>query len=236
MIIAEPTTEEREQLKRTEAHRFPELKYFPKPGDDGKEVRLPVVLGNPTGACKMPKGARISKAWDDKVAETFGASKPDMSALVSDCILWPPPPLWATWLQRWPALEDSLSSAVIKKYGGSSDQISEPGTAEVTPEAIAAARASAPGATWKRFASKGTQIDLLIKAPSSTQWAMFTDAMKRPENDHWALALELATACTVASTTTIADAFARWPGLVLWVDREASWLAGMSSKFEEGEL
>lgn len=232
MNVPELSLADREAIRREQAHRFPELRYFPKPGDDGQPVKLPVVLGNPSGACKMPKGARVSKAWGEKVAQTFGAADDtDLSQLVTDCILWPPPPIWAEWLQRWPALAESIRPALVRKYGGAADQIAEPGPDETAPEAIAAARS--PGDAWVRF--KG-EIDLIVKAPTSGQWAMFTEAMKRPAADHWALALDLAMACTVAATHPIAETFARWPGLALLVDREASYLAGLATEYEEGEL
>lgn len=236
MIISEPTAEERARLKAEQAHRFPELRYFPKPGDDGKMVKLPVVLGNPTGACKMPKGLRASKAWDEKVHETFGGDKVGWAQLVADCVLWPAPHVWAEWTLRWPALADSVRPALVAKYGGDLDQVTEPGEDVEAPAAIAEARASAPGAIWMRFQPKGATVDLLVKAPSAAQWALFTDAMKRPGEDRWALAADLATACIAASTLPAAEALLRWPGLALLVDRQASYLAGMVTQYEEGEL
>jgi hypothetical protein len=232
-LIPELTTEIREALKRDQAHRFPDLKYFPKPGDDGKDVKLPVVLGNPSGACRMPKGARVSPAWGQKVAQTFGAGDAEWAPLVTECVLWPEPHVWAAWLQRWPALAESVRPALVKKYGGDTDLISEPTSDVEVPDAVAT---RAAGTTWMRFEPKGAVIDLVVKAPSSAQWAMFTEAMKQPDADHWTLALELATACVPASTMPVAEAFVRWPGLALLVDREASYLAGMASKYEEGEL
>lgn len=234
MDIPELTLEVREGIKANQAHRFPELRYFPKPGDDGKPVKLPVVLGNPSGACKMPQGERASKAWGAKVAQTFGAGPAEWAPLVADCVLWPPPAVWASWLQRWPALAESVRPALVKKYGGDTDLLGEPGAETEEPPAIAAARS--PGTTWVRFEPKGAVIDLVIKTPSSSQWAMFKEAMKAPAADHWALALDMAATVTAASTMPTADAFARWPGLALLVNREASYLAGMTSEYEEGEL
>ena len=104
------------------------------------------------------------------------------------------------------------------------------------PAAIAEALTANSGATWIRFSPIGAVVDIVIKAPSSMQWAMFTEAMKPADAKHWDLAADLATACTVASTMPIAEAFARWPGLVLQVDRHAGHLAGASTKYEEGEL
>jgi len=231
--IPELTVEARETIKAEHAHRFPELFYFPKPGDDGKDVKLPVVLGNPSGACKMPKGARGSDAWARKVAQTFGAGEAEWTPLVTDCVLWPPPSVWSAWLQRWPAFLDSVRPALVKKYGGDTDLISEPGDSVEAPAAVASRPA---GASWIRFQYKGAIVDLVVKAPSSSQWALFTDAMKKADAEHWALALELATACAPVSTMPLELAFARWPGLALLVDREASYLAGIATKYEEGEL
>jgi hypothetical protein len=238
MIVAEPTPEVREAIKATQAHRFPELRYFPKPDDDGKPVRLPVILGNPSGACKMPSGARRSKAWEQSVAATFGATREpfDHGPLVTDCVLWPDGRTWASWLQRWPALADSIRPALVRKYGGSAEMISEPGSDEEAAPEIADAMAAHPSASWLRFTAKGTVVDLVVKAPSSSTWAMFTDAMKRPGAESWALALDLATSCTAAATLPAADLYVRWPGLALLVDRQASYLAGLATEYEEGEL
>lgn len=234
--ILELTLEERESIKRDLAYRFPELRYFPKPGDDGKPVKLPVVLGIPSGASKMPADKKASKAWGAKVAQTFGTGEAEWLPLIADCVLWPSPPVWAEWLQRWPALADSVRPALIAKYGGAADLLSEPSGDVEPPAVIGDARAANPGSSWQRFQPKGSTVDLVVKPPSSAQWAMFTEAMKRPGADHWKLALELAEAVTVASTMGVADAFARWPGLALLVDREAAYLAGIASEYEEGEL
>lgn len=237
MNIPEITLEARETIKRDQAHRFPELRYFPKPGDDGRPIKLPVVLGNPSGSCRMPAGSRASKAWGQKVAQTFGVSNDSRNAqLVADCVLWPPPNVWAEWLQRWPALNDSVFPALVRKYGGASDQVTEPSDDTEAPAAIADARGQHPGSSWIRFEPKGAIVDVLVKAPTGTQWALFTEAMKAQSADHWALALDLATACTAASTMPIAEAFARWPGLALRVNMEASFLAGLATEAEEGEL
>lgn len=236
MDIAELTLEEREAIKATQAHRFPELRYFPKPGDDGEQIKLPVILGIPSGASQMPKGAYVSKAWAQSVAATFSPGKFDHVPLVADCVLWPDPRTWATWTQRWPALADSVRPALVRKYGGAQALISEPGPEEEAPAEIAAAQAANPGATWQRFSPKGAVVDLVVKAPSSSTWAMFTDAMKRPGAASWNLALELALAVTVASTKPIGDVIARWPGLPLLIVHEASYLAGLATEYEEGEL
>lgn len=241
MNLPELTLEERAALKREQAHRFPELLFFPKPGDDGKPVKLPIVLGNPPGACKMPHGVRVSKLWDEKVARTFGAlsggtdDPVPMSQLVAECVMWPSAPVWTEWLERWPALGTSVGPALVHKYGGAMDQVGEPDLS-AAPDVIASARADAPGSTFMRFQPKGATVDLLVKAPSSGQWALFTEAMKRPDAGHWDLVLQLATACTAASTMALADAFLRWPGLALQIDREAAYLAGLNTEYEEGEL
>ncbi len=236
MIIADPTPEERAKLKAEHAHRFPELRYFPKPGDDGKMVKLPVVLGNPSGACHMPAGARASKAWDAKVAEGFGGEKVGWAQLVVDCVLWPAPHVWAEWCERWPALPDSVRTALITKYGGSEDSITEPGEDVEAPKVIAEAREQHKGATWMRFEPKGLTVDLLVKAPTSTQWALFTEAMRKPGAASWDLVHDLANACTAVASQPVAEAFLRWPGLAVLVVREASYLAGVITKYEEGEL
>jgi hypothetical protein len=238
ITIPELTLEVRETIKVSQAHRFPELRYFPKPGDDGKEIKLPVILGNPSGACRMPKGERVSRAWAASVTATFKQqSEPfDYGPLVTDCVLWPDPRTWASWTQRWPALADSVRPALVRKYGGAQALISEPGPEEEQPAELTEALATHPGASWLRFSPKGTAVDLVVTAPTSFAWASFTEAMKRPNADTWALTLDMATACTPAATKPIADLFARWPGLPLLVMHHASYLAGLATAYEEGEL
>lgn len=237
-MIEELTVEAREKLKREQAHRFPELFHFPKPGPDGKPIKLPVVLGIPSGAARLPEGERASKAWGQKVAQTFGAIKDGdyLLSLIPDCVLWPSQAVWATWMERWPALPESVRPALVRKYGGAADQVTEPDSSETVASEIAAARESAPGSSWIRFTAKDAHVDIAVRAPSSMQWAAFSEAMKRPGAEHWTLALDLATACTVAATKPVAEVFARWPGLALQVDREASYLAGLATEYEEGEL
>lgn len=238
MKIPELTQEEGDAIKATQAHRFPELRFFPKPGDDGKPIKLPVILGNPSGACKMPEGSRVSKAWQRTVAATFGKKSDafDYGPLINDCVLWPNPVTWASWCARWPALSDSVRPALVRKYGGAQSLISEPGPEEVGAPEIAAAVASCSGSSWVRFSPKGGESDLVIKAPSSSMWALFTDAMKARDADAWKLALELAETSIAASTRPAAELLARWPGLALLINLEVSYLAGLSTEYEEGEL
>lgn len=236
MVIEELTAEVRERIKVEHAHRFPELRYFPKPDDEGGTIKLPVVIGNPTGSCKMPKGAPVSRAWAQSVTRTFGGDRGDNAEFVRDCVLWPPPPVWAQWCHRWPALPESVRPAIVAKYGGDTDDVSEPGPDVEAPKDIAEARAANPGSLWVRFERKSACVDFVVKAPSAFQWAAFSNAMKEPNADAWALALDLALACTVAATMSVAEVFNRWPGLALQIDREASYLAGIRSDFEEGEL
>lgn len=237
MLIPELTDEIRASLKHEHAHRFPELRYFPKPGDDGKEVRLPVVLGNPSGACAMPDGKRASKAWTYLVAATFGArDDSDDAPIIGDCVLWPPPSVWAAWVERWPALPPSVAPALRRKYGGSITQISDPGDDVECPPEIAAGLAEHPRASWVRFKPKGAEIDLLIKPPPAHVWSLFREAMKGGDADHWALVLDLAVNSVAASTRPAAVAIGQWPGLALLIGQRVALLAGARTEFEEGEL
>ena len=237
MLVPELTPEIRASLKHEQAHRFPELRFFPKPGDDGKDIRLPVVLGNPSGACVMPEGKRASKMWTHLVASTFGVRDDfEDTALVTDCVLWPPPGVWARWAERWPALPPSVAPALRRKYGGSIHQVSDPGDEVEMPPEIATALAASPGAAWLRFEPTGAQVDLAIKAPASHVWSLFREAMKKPDADHWALVLDLAVNSVAASTRPIAAVVGQWPGLALIITQRVSRLAGSTTEFEEGEL
>jgi hypothetical protein len=45
-------------LAAENAHRYPEKFAVKVIGDGGVRVTLPFVLGNPSGACKMPEGVK----------------------------------------------------------------------------------------------------------------------------------------------------------------------------------
>lgn len=236
MLIADPTAEERALLKKDHAHRFPELRYLLMPGD-GAKIRLPVVLGNPSGACKMPEGRKPRGAWKKSVAATFGRETDfDFSALVTDCVLWPTQSVFAQWCERWPALMDAIRSPLRAKYGGAQSLVSEPGREEEHAPEIEAALEANPSATWMRFSPKGAVIDVVVKAPASHVWSLFVEAMRAADADAWALVLDLTVSSVVASTAPIDTTLARWPGLALLVGREVGYLAGMVAEVVEGEL
>jgi len=60
--------------------------------------------------------------------------------------------------------------------------------------------------------------------------------MKRPTAKAWELTVDMATACTPASTKPLDALFGRWPGLPLLIAHQISYLAGLATAFEEGEL
>src|SRR5687768_6628928 len=113
-----PSPDERALLKAEHAHRFPELATLSLTGDGGAPVSLPIVLGNPSGACQMPVGAPVSPAWSTLVRASLGIADEvgDVAAqLATDCVLWPDRATWARHTTRWPALPQSVADEIRNK-------------------------------------------------------------------------------------------------------------------------
>jgi len=66
--IKPPTPEEYASLASQHSHRFPEKYTVSLPGDHGTTVRIPVVIGNPSGPCKMTLGQKPAPAWSNFLA------------------------------------------------------------------------------------------------------------------------------------------------------------------------
>lgn len=237
MIVELPPAEERKALLSAQAHRYPEMFWFTVSDGDGK-VDLPVLLGLPSGACKMPMGQQGSDDWARATAAAFGKGDFDNTALVEDCVLWPAPTVWAQWIARWPALHIPVGSQLRRKYGGALSQFRAPRKDETPPDAIAEALRRNPSAIWRRFRPDGHEldIDLAVAPPDLTAWRMFEGERERPGVNHWALVLDMATASTVTSTVPVADLFSRWCGLALTVTLAVSNLAGVAAEVRRGEF
>lgn len=244
MDIQKPTDGELAALLSEHAHRYPEKARFTVV-DGENDVALPVLLGNPSGASKLPMGKTASPAWDTTAAATF-KMRPDTEAvteqLVADCVLWPDAATWASWTRRWPALPEIVQVAVRRKTGSSLAMIEDfPDDAE-KPEPIRHALERFHGSVVKRFKPTDKDvIDAVIMPPDAGLWRIFGDAMKKRGAGAGKLARDLAAAClTVAmrsdgSAVTADDLFDRWPGQALLVGLVVSHLAGITARFELGE-
>jgi hypothetical protein len=242
MDIQRPTEAELAALLAEHAHRFPEKARFTV-ADGDADVKLPVLLGNPSGACKMP-GSLVSPAWDATAAATF-KMRPDSEAvteqLVADCVLWPNGETWLIWVQRWPALPEVVHAAVRQKTGARVAMLVEPKPGETCPDALVPALARVHGAVWRHLKPPGGEFTAAISPPDSGAWRMFGDAMKRRDAEHAQLARDLAESCLLATVGSdglvvkAADIFDRWPGMVLLVGLIVAHLAGLTASYELGE-
>lgn len=244
MEIKKPTDAEVELLLVEHAHRHPEKARFAVVGDGGAEVLLPVLLGNPSGACKMPAGKPATSSWDDVVSSTFKMrpdAESDIPALVRDCVLWPPQDVWSDWCARWAALPEVVHVAIRRKSGWSKVVLDDPPGDLQPPDLIAMAKRRNAGAVWQQLKPPGSVLDVAISPPDSGLWRMFLDAMKRPRESRPAeLARDLAASCTMillredGTVYPTDEALDRWPGLALLIGIVASNLAGITSRYELG--
>jgi hypothetical protein len=241
-----PTPEELAALEAEHAHRFPEKANVPVIGDGGVPVRLPFVLGLPTGSCKMPSGQKSTKAWSQAIGITL-KMVPDSSdatdALASDCVLWPPKAVWATWCDRWPGLPVSVLGLARKKCGASIESIEEPELDEEAPAAVLAELAQRPRASWRKIKLRGKEFGIAIDPPAAAKWELFVEAIKgSTAKDHWAMVRDLATSCAVAvgaktgEEMTFADLLQRWPGIAVIIVAVVGQLVGASSSAELGNF
>lgn len=238
MEIVKPSADQLAGLVALHAHRFPE-KALAGVIDEGKQIKLPILLGIPTGAAAMPLGEKGSPAWSHAVAITFKQredSALETEALVRDCVLWPEPATWMQWVGKWPALPLAVLPTLRKKIGGVPSQLEEPAEDEPLPEPLQAAAKQYPRAVWRRAKLPTTSIDLLIDAPAPPAWRIFLDAMKRGDAKHWELVRDLANGVTRAPADSAREAmYAQWPGLALIVVLQATMLGGLGADVELGE-
>lgn len=235
-------TPDDEARLRADGGRWPNKFFIVETGDDGAPVKVPVVLGNPTGTCVLEDQRLASPAWANIVAATYGQrAEPDDGELVRDCLLWPPPGAWAQLVDRWPALPQSVTKLIRSKLGWKLDDFVEaPHDYEAPPELVAA-RARHPRAVLRvaliGVGERRERVGVVVNAPSSASWRIFLAAVRKKDADHWAIVREYAEAVIVAvdGAPSPGALLSRWPGLALTVGWTASGLAGVGADVEMGE-
>jgi hypothetical protein len=246
-----PTADELSVLLASQAHRFPEKHTISLPGDRGSTVRIPVLIGNPSGACKLPPGELANVAWSHFIAATF-KTRDDSVELTrqaaADCLLWPPPAVWAQIVERWPAAPDALWLAAREKCGAALYLMSFPEEGEKPAPEVGAVLDRYERAVWRRLQPPGQNLVVVIDPPKSVAWTFFSEAMKKSETDRWKLVCEMAQmAVPAAFRVTLAslaapeayepvsfvdDVMPQWPGFAVHVVAVQSQLAGMRAKVD----
>lgn len=239
-----PSGDDLAQLLALHAHRYPQPAHLTVIGDGGEKQRLPLILGNPTGACVMPDGEKVSPAWNTIVRSAIQQRRESGGIgeqLIKDCLLWPDRRTWATWHQRWPGIAANVLESIGKKVGQA--PVSATWTEEEEPPAtIAAALASRPHAVWRRIAPHGVEIHLAIDPPDGATWRLFESATAKTDADAWERVRELvearvpAVARTDGKSIALTEMLARWPGAAISITGEILSLVGNNVEVELGEF
>lgn len=242
MQITEPSAEELQAVLSANPHRYPEIVHLTVPGARGKPQRLTFVLGNPSGACRLPAGVKPSPAWSDVVATTLKLKKNDGNEqIANDCVLYPDLGTFAAWCERWPALADSVWSAARKKFGGVLESLDEPAEGEKLPQAIEDGWSKWPNAALRRFTPRGRKYLVLVDPPAAAPYSFFLDAVRKDDADYWKLSSEMARSsvrlCVDEATgaeVSYDDIAAQWPGVPLLTILTVYVLAGAAADVELG--
>lgn len=243
-ILKAPTPEEFAALELAQAHRFPERGHITVVGDGGAPVRLPIVLANPSGSCKMPSGQTGSPMWSLAAGAMMQfAGVPSADRLSNDCVLWPDAATFQSWVARWPALHERVWSMVRKKVAADTSSFEETAEGEAFPDIIAAAVSQFPHAVVRRFTPQGRSILAVIDSPSMLAWRFFLDAGRKRGAEYWKLISEMSGSCVrvladeeTGHSLSFDDVAARWPGIPVIAAMTVSVLAGMAGESELGEF
>lgn len=247
MDVRAPSEEELSELLAKHAARAPEKASLVVLGDGGTPIKLPLVLGNPSGATLEAKpDAKKPSVWARFLAVALKLRPepldlPDAVAL--DGVLWPPRRTWFAWCERWPALAKTVADSIATKVGCSLQQAAYD---DEPPEPLAPILAEHPRATWREVRTRDGLYALAIEPLDATAWPLFTDKLKKPdEHDTWSLARELCDAVIIGcverkrSGEDVAFDKARLlsksPGIAIVVIGEVAQLVGVSAEVHLGE-
>lgn len=233
--IAPPPPELLAEILGTHAHRYPEKASIDVIGDGGVPLRLPLILGNPTGCAPSPIGTPSFPAWENLVALTLGSVKrPGVTAeVVRDCLIYPSRGQLAEWEERWPALVDNLGDIVLEKFGASAKAIQLPIPGEEPPASTRPTLDATPAACWRWIAIGGARVAVVIVPPSKPHWDAFVSAVGREGTDLIALITELVATCCKGDG--IGVLLQRWPGLMLPLENAVVKMAGAAAQARLGE-
>jgi len=221
--IAPPSPEALAELVEANAARFPEKAAVVVIGDDGESLRLPLLVGIPSGATK-PLPSTALPVWSDLVALTMGAKRTGAEtigeALARDCILFPKPGILSAWEERWPAVVHAISNIVGAKIGMEADLVAP--VPKVDGKVV-------PGA----FLVGRPALLVTITAPSRAHYVALRAAVRREGADHVALLDDLIAACVKGRG--VDELLVRHPGLALPLYRTVMRLAGEQAEAHLGE-
>jgi hypothetical protein len=244
MIVTPPSDDELRALLVEHAHRHPTKASITVIGDGGQPVRLPMIVGNPAGACAMPD-AKPSSAWNEMLGAALGliVEPANLGArLAQDVVLWPDRATVGKWLERWPALPKKIADLLGQKLAVSDRCIEEPAFDEDPPAAIAKAIADNPRAVWRRLRpSPDTLLHVAVSPPAPAAYRIFKDALKKAKAAPWPIVRDAAIGGIIASVddsgvpVNVAADLARWPGLAALVIAEMQGLAGSDAEVHLGE-
>jgi hypothetical protein len=245
MQIVKPSDAELAALMAEHAHRRPEKGLLRVLGDGDQVVQLPIVVGNPSGACKMPRPEDATTAWDQLAAGTFNLRTDDdglTEKIAADAVLWPPPATWAAWCQRWAALPNLVQGLVRRKVGAARAQLERPEVSTPRPPAVAALLERHAGAVWRRLLPQGAEpLDVVLTPPDSGVWRLFNTAFRKRDAKHGALLRDMVGASVLAALRADGspmdpdELFDRWPGFVLTLSLHVHELAGLLASADLGE-
>lgn len=244
MLVTEPTPEEVASIQSTHPFRFPTLIHITVPGDRGAAVRLPFVMGNPTGACAMPLGKEPTTVWNSFVTAALSqeALPEGEEAASLDCILWPAPDVVSQWFERWPALPAQTWKAAKKKCGALLEAGADPDPADAKlPSAVKAALDKNPRAALRRYNPRKESFLFLVDPPASSAWRIFMGSI-REGKEVAKTAGEMAQVCTRfvfdeqrGMEVPFAEVTKQWPGLAVQACLTVSVMAGAATQIELGE-
>lgn len=221
--IAPPSPEALAELVQANAARFPEKATVTVIGDDGEDLRLPLLIGIPTGATK-PLPAKALPVWPDLVALTMGAKREGADtigdALTRDCLLFPTPSILAAWEERWPAVVNSIQGVVGEKIGMEAELVRP--APKVDGKAV-------PGG----YLLGRDKLPVTITTPSRAHYVALRAAVRREGADHVALLEDLIAACVKGRG--VDELLVRQPGLALPIYKAAMRLAGELQDARLGE-
>ena len=244
MQITALTGDELSSLRTRLAHRFPQTATLHAPGDRGLgTIDIPIVLGLPTGACRMPTGAVVSSAWNEYVAAAV-LKRPDpvgwREEFVSDVVLHPDNQGLEELLAQWPALSNKIAQLAIKKCGP--DAVSIPLPTDRPPAPLAAMIGERPRASWRWVRpTRAAAFAILVEPPPPALWSMFTDGIRTADSGQWRLVRDFLEGCAPSifqadgQPAALDAVLGQWPGVAISLVGPIAALGGAAAEGELGE-